>query len=117
LPAFPIYLPINSYVQLISIQRVIQGNYLDLADDEDTLLQHLPEVIVTKRNRTESVCGRIEDDIETGTVKYFCRSRGHGFIVSEKVGQLNLGKKEKGSRKRKGVREERERERERRRER
>ena len=45
----------------------------------------LPEVIVTKRNRTESVCGRIEDDCCRGTVKYFCRSRGHGFIVPENV--------------------------------
>ena len=45
----------------------------------------LPDVIVTKRNRTDSICGRIEDDCCRGTVKYFCRSRGHGFIVPENV--------------------------------
>lgn len=45
----------------------------------------LPDVIVTKRNRSDSIIGRIEDDVERGTVKYFCRSRGHGFIVPENV--------------------------------
>lgn len=40
----------------------------------------LPDVIVTRRTRSDSVCGRIVDDVETGTVKYFCRSRGHGLV-------------------------------------
>ena len=64
-----------------------QGNYLDdgLGNSFDDSSLVLPDVIVTKRNRTESVSGRIEDDVEIGTVKYFCRSRGHGFIVAEKV--------------------------------
>lgn len=45
----------------------------------------LPDVIVTRRTRTDSLCGRINDDIDTGTVKYFCRSRGHGFIIPDNV--------------------------------
>ena len=45
----------------------------------------LPEVIVTRRTRTESLCGKIESDVETGTVKYFCRSRGHGFVKPDQV--------------------------------
>ena len=40
----------------------------------------LPDVIVTRRSRTDSMCDRIEDDTMVGTVKYFCRSRGHGFV-------------------------------------
>ena len=58
------------------------GNFLD---DNGSGSLVLPDVIVTKRNRTESVCGRIEDDVERGTVKYFCRSKGHGFIVPDNV--------------------------------
>ena len=50
----------------------------------------LPDVIVTKRNRSDSVIGRIEDDVERGAVKYFCRSRGHGFIVPENVSTLRF---------------------------
>lgn len=41
----------------------------------------LPEVIITRRTRTISMNGRIdEEDVHEGTVKFFCRSRGHGFI-------------------------------------
>merc|ERR1711953_520952 len=40
----------------------------------------LPEIIITRRTRTQSMNGRIGDDIHEGTVKFFCRSRGHGFI-------------------------------------
>jgi len=43
----------------------------------------LPDVIVTRRSRTDSICGRIQDEEETGVVKYFCRSRGHGFITPD----------------------------------
>lgn len=40
----------------------------------------IPELIVTRRTRTHSMSGRIEDDIQQGKVKFFCRSKGHGFI-------------------------------------
>ena len=45
----------------------------------------LPEVIITRRTRTQSMNGRIEDEIREGTVKFFCRSRGHGFIDDDQV--------------------------------
>ncbi len=41
----------------------------------------LPDVIITRRTRTLSMTGRIDhDDIKEGKVKFFCRSKGHGFI-------------------------------------
>ena len=40
----------------------------------------LPDVIVTRRTRTLSMNGRIEDEVHEGTVRFFCRSKGHGFI-------------------------------------
>ena len=72
------------------------GNYLDLslegvdvssaaAADGEADPVPLPDVIVTRRNRSDSVCGRIFDDVETGLVKYFCRSRGHGFVKPDSV--------------------------------
>lgn len=45
----------------------------------------VPDVIVTRRNRSDSVCGKIFEDVEMATVKYFCRSRGHGFVKPDKV--------------------------------
>ena len=66
------------------------GNFLDDSgggNNNGGLGLVLPDVIVTKRNRSDSVVGRIEDDVERGAVKYFCRSRGHGFIVPENVSQ------------------------------
>jgi len=59
------------------------GNFLDDSSGSNNSSLVLPDVIVTKRNRSDSIIGRIEDDVERGTVKYFCRSRGHGFIVPE----------------------------------
>jgi cold shock CspA family protein len=41
---------------------------------------HLPELIITRRTRTLSMSGRIENEVNTGTVRFFCRSKGHGFI-------------------------------------
>ena len=58
------------------------GSFLDDGGSGSLVL---PDVIVTKRNRTDSICGRIEDDVERGAVKYFCRSKGHGFIVPDNV--------------------------------
>jgi len=40
----------------------------------------LPDVIVTRRTRTLSMNGRIEDEVREGQVRFFCRSKGHGFI-------------------------------------
>ena len=41
----------------------------------------LPEVIITRRTRTVSMSGRIDHNvIQEGTVRFFCRSKGHGFI-------------------------------------
>ena len=48
----------------------------------------LPEVIITRRTRTHSMNGRIEDDDHEGTVKFFCRSRGHGFIDDDQVNYI-----------------------------
>ena len=46
---------------------------------------NVPDVIVTRRSRSDSVWGRTYEDIETGAVKYFCRSKGHGFITPDSV--------------------------------
>ena len=43
----------------------------------------LPELIVTRRTRTQSMSGRIETNVKEGQVKFFCRSKGHGFIDVE----------------------------------
>lgn len=40
----------------------------------------LPDIIITRRTRTLSMNGRIEEDVHEGTVRFFCRSKGHGFI-------------------------------------
>ena len=50
----------------------------------------LPEVIITRRTRTQSMNGRIEDEIREGTVKFFCRSRGHGFIDDDQVSLVDF---------------------------
>ena len=34
--------------------------------------------------------GRIEDEIREGTVKFFCRSRGHGFIDDDQVSAIDF---------------------------
>merc|ERR1712156_124424 len=43
----------------------------------------LPEIIITRRTRTHSMNGRIGEEIHEGIVKFFCRSRGHGFDDDE----------------------------------
>ena len=41
----------------------------------------LPDVIITRRTRTVSMSGRIDHNvIQEGTIRFFCRSKGHGFI-------------------------------------
>jgi len=65
-------------------------NVLDISTGEDMSVDGqnhqgspsgpMPDVIVTRRSRTDSVCGRILEEEESGVVKYFCKSRGHGFV-------------------------------------
>merc|ERR1712179_343791 len=40
----------------------------------------LVSTLLPRRVRTASVCERIKEGTQTGTVTYFCKSRGHGFI-------------------------------------
>lgn len=47
---------------------------------EDNSPYLVPELI-SRRTRTGSICERIHEEPQTGRVKYFCRSRGHGFII------------------------------------
>ena len=49
----------------------------------------LPEIIITRRTRTHSMNGRIGEEIHEGIVKFFCRSRGHGFIDDDEVSLKN----------------------------
>nr|ACO11946.1 Cold shock domain-containing protein C2 [Lepeophtheirus salmonis] len=43
-----------------------------------------PETYGTRRTRTESTAGKIVENLHEGIVKYFCRSRGFGFITPNK---------------------------------
>ncbi|KAL0272036.1 UNVERIFIED_CONTAM: hypothetical protein PYX00_005163 [Menopon gallinae] len=48
----------------------------------------LPSPIITRRTRTESTSARaLNNPQETGKVKTFCRSKGHGFITSDRTGE------------------------------
>jgi len=40
----------------------------------------LEDTLVPRRSRTSSVSERIKGEVQSGSVSYFCRSRGHGFI-------------------------------------
>merc|ERR1740131_500976 len=44
----------------------------------------LESTLIPRRARTASVCERIEEGDWTGTITYFCKSRGHGFIKPDK---------------------------------
>ncbi|VEN54091.1 unnamed protein product [Callosobruchus maculatus] len=44
----------------------------------------IPSPLITKRNRTPSLCERILKTKNLyGTIKSFCREKGHGFITPE----------------------------------
>ncbi|KAI5697179.1 cold shock domain-containing protein CG9705-like [Diaphorina citri] len=44
----------------------------------------LPSPIITRRTRTESISNRaLQNPVETGKIKEFCRSKGHGFITPD----------------------------------
>lgn len=48
----------------------------------------LPSPIITRRTRTDSTSARaLENPQETGKVKVFCRSKGHGFVTSDRSGE------------------------------
>ena len=48
----------------------------------------LPSPIITRRTRTNSTSAKaFENPIEKGTVKMFCREKGHGFITSNRTGE------------------------------
>jgi len=40
----------------------------------------LVSTLLPRRIRTASVCERIKEGTQSGTVTYFCKSKGHGFI-------------------------------------
>merc|ERR1711936_97727 len=40
----------------------------------------LENTLIPRRSRTSSISERIKSEIQNGTVTYFCRSRGHGFL-------------------------------------
>jgi len=48
----------------------------------------LPSPIITRRNRTPSTYERaLNNPIEKGKIRYFCRTKGHGFIVNDRGGE------------------------------
>jgi len=51
---------------------------------EDNSPYLIPE-FVSRRTRTCSISARIHEDVRSGVVKYFCRSRGHGFIIADQL--------------------------------
>lgn len=53
-------------------------------DEGVTPTLQLPSPIITRRTRTLSTSAKaMSNPEETGKVKYFCRSRGHGFITPD----------------------------------
>merc|ERR1712029_873345 len=46
-------------------------------EDSSFLLEN---TLLPRRSRTSSISERIKSETQNGTVTYFCRSRGHGFL-------------------------------------
>lgn len=48
----------------------------------------MPSPIITRRTRTASTCDRaMRNPLIHGTVKNFCRNKGHGFITPKEGGE------------------------------
>ncbi|CAH2096012.1 unnamed protein product [Euphydryas editha] len=59
-------------------------------DSPNKTLNHLqlPSPIITRRNRTASTSERaLQNPIEHGKIKSFCREKGHGFVKPENGGE------------------------------
>lgn len=65
--------------------QVIALTIHKMSEDDNQIPQHLiPCPLITKRTRTASTCERIlKTKTEYGTIKLFCRGKGHGFITPE----------------------------------
>merc|ERR1712154_156108 len=53
-------------------------------EDSSFLLEN---TLLPRRSRTSSISDRIKSGTQRGTVSYFCRSRGHGYILGEGSGE------------------------------
>jgi len=53
-------------------------------EDSSFLLEN---TLLPRRSRTSSVSDKIKSGTQRGTVSYFCRSRGHGFILGDGDGE------------------------------
>jgi len=53
-------------------------------EDSSFLLEN---TLLTRRTRTSSISDRIKSTPQEGTVSYFCRSRGHGYIRGDESGE------------------------------
>jgi len=53
-------------------------------EDSSFLLEN---TLLPRRSRTSSISERIKSDTQRGTVSYFCRSRGHGYILGQDNGE------------------------------
>jgi len=51
----------------------------------------LESTLMSRRARTSSVCERIQEGSCTGTVTYFCKSKGHGFIRPDNQDKMDSG--------------------------
>jgi len=57
-----------------------------MSEGDDNLT--IPSPLITKRTRTPSTCERILKTTNLyGTIKLFCREKGHGFISPEEGGE------------------------------
>ncbi|XP_022116923.1 cold shock domain-containing protein CG9705 [Pieris rapae] len=69
------------------MSREVGFNNDDSPNKTNAHLQ-LPSPIITRRNRTASTSERaLENPVETGKIKSFCRERGHGFVTSVRGGE------------------------------
>lgn len=88
----PLHNPIRSSRRSRCISCSDSGQYpsLDLSVEDEDTLEDFPEKYVARSNRSNSLVGRIVDDVLYGSIKYFCRSRGHGFINPDGVSHRTL---------------------------